>query len=131
MKTGFILAIFLSVSSLYSISGEWEKSKNRGKTVFENYCIACHQANGEGIQGAFPPLAKSDYLMADPARSVRGIKFGLSGVIVVNGVKYNNYMAEMGLSDQEIADVMNYILNSWGNKSKKMITPEFVKGIQE
>ncbi|MEZ4829624.1 MAG: cytochrome c [Bacteroidia bacterium] len=131
MKAGIILVISFFVSGLFSASGEWDKSKQRGKTVFENYCIACHQANGEGIQGAFPPLAKSDYLMADPKRAARGIKYGLSGEIVVNGVKYNNYMAEMGLSDQEIADVMNYILNSWGNKSKKMITPELVKSIKE
>ncbi|MDX2248029.1 MAG: cytochrome c [Bacteroidia bacterium] len=131
MKLSLSFVVFAAVFGLGMAGGEWEKSKSRGKVVFESYCVACHLGSGQGIVGAFPPLAKSDYLMADTERAVRGIKYGLSGEIVVNGVKYNNYMAEMGLSDQEIADVMNYILNSWGNKSKKMITAEFVKAVKE
>ncbi|MEZ4773211.1 MAG: cytochrome c [Bacteroidia bacterium] len=131
MKISLTIAVFITILGAGFPDGEWEKSKNRGKEVFENYCVACHQGTGQGIIGAFPPLAKSDYLMADPARAARAIKFGQSGEIVVNGVKYNNYMAELGLEDQEIADVMNYIMNSWGNKADSMISVDFIRGIKE
>jgi hypothetical protein len=55
-------------------------------------------------------------------QSIHALKFGLNGPIVVNGKKFNNAMSAMGLSNQEVADVMNYIMNSWSNKSKKIVT---------
>jgi hypothetical protein len=54
-------------------------------------------------------------------QSIHALKFGLNGPIVVNGKKFNNAMSAMGLSNQEVADVMNYIMNSWSNKSKKIL----------
>jgi nitrite reductase (NO-forming) / hydroxylamine reductase len=88
-----------------------------GQDVFNLACVACHQATGEGLPGAFPPLAKSDYLLADPARAVGIVVRGLTGEVTVNNVKYNSVMPAMTqLSDQQIADVVTYVLNSWGNK---------------
>ena len=87
--------------------------------------------SGEGVKGVFPPLAKSDYLFKNREASIRGIKFGQSGEIIVNGIKYNGVMAPMGLSDDEIADVMNYITNSWGNKNNNMVTEEEVSKIKK
>jgi mono/diheme cytochrome c family protein len=87
--------------------------------------------NGEGVEKTFPPLAKSDYLLKKRVESIRGIKYGQQGEIIVNGVTYNNTMATMGLYDDEIADVMNYILNSWGNKSDKMVTEKEVSAISK
>jgi len=83
-------------------------------------------ANGEGVEKTFPPLAKSDFLLNKREESIRGVKYGQQGYLLVNGVAYNNVMPPMGLEDEEIADVMNYILNSWGNKSDAIVTPEEV-----
>ncbi|RMG70399.1 MAG: cytochrome c [Bacteroidetes bacterium] len=103
----------------------------RGKEVYEMNCVVCHLGQGEGLEGVNPPLAGSDYLMKNPEKAARAIKFGQRGEIVVNGVTYNSYMAELGLYDDEIADVMNYIMNSWGNKADTLITEEWVAGIEK
>lgn len=64
------------------------------------------------------------------AESIKAIKYGQKGKIIVNGVEYDNVMTPLGLSDQEVADVMNYITNSWGNTNNKMITEDEVSKIQ-
>ncbi len=113
------------------LDDDFEASKARGKEVYYEYCVTCHMAAGEGITGAFPPLAGSDYLMADVERAARVIKFGQQGEIVVNGVTYNSYMAPLGLDDEEIADVMNFVMNSWGNERDTMVTEAFVEGVEK
>tara|TARA_R110000796_G_scaffold21226_1_gene62588 strand:+ start:9954 stop:10358 length:405 start_codon:yes stop_codon:yes gene_type:complete len=105
---------------------ELEESISRGADIYSDFCINCHMANGEGVEKTFPPLAKSDFLLNKREESIRGVKYGQQGYILVNGVTYNNIMPPMGLEDEEIADVMNYILNSWGNKSDSIVTPEEV-----
>ncbi|CAM4185230.1 c-type cytochrome [Gillisia hiemivivida] len=107
------------------------ESFKRGEEVFSNFCVTCHLPSGKGIPGNFPPLAGSDWLTDKRTESLRAIKYGLSGPIVVNGENYNNVMAAQGLSDQEVADVMNYISNSWGNTSKKEVTVEDVKALSK
>tara|TARA_B110000196_G_scaffold76342_1_gene65551 strand:- start:5033 stop:5311 length:279 start_codon:yes stop_codon:yes gene_type:complete len=87
--------------------------------------------DGKGQKGIFPPLAKSDFLFKNMEESIKAIKFGgIDGEIIVNGVKYNSKMEKMGLYDDEIADIMNYILNSWGNNYDKRITEEYVKSLK-
>ncbi len=107
------------------------KSIEEGQFIYEDFCMNCHLTNGEGVAKTFPPLAKSDYLMNKRELSIKAIKFGQKGEIVVNGVKYNNVMAPLGLTDQEIADVMNYITTSWGNINKKMVTKAEVSAIEQ
>lgn len=107
------------------------ESYARGKEVFTDFCVTCHLPSGKGIPGNFPPLAGSDWLTNKKMESIKAIKFGLTGPIEVNGKPYNNAMTAQGLSDQEVADVMNYISNSWGNKSKKEVTLEEVKAISK
>lgn len=97
-----------------------------GKNVFTRTCFACHQSEGQGIDGIFPPLAKSDYLNADVNRAIKTVINGLQGEITVNNVKYNSIMTSQNLSDQEISDVLTYVYNSWGN-NKKVVTPQMVK----
>ncbi len=87
----------------------------RGKELYLRNCFACHQINGQGVPGAFPPLAKSDYLAADLERSIRAVCEGMSGEIVVNGRKYAGAMPPAVIDDAEVADVFAYVLNSWGN----------------
>ncbi len=86
---------------------------------------------GEGAPAAIPPLAKSDYLLKSPEKAMYAIKFGLMGQITVNGIKYDNMMPAPGLENDEIADVMNYIRNSWGNKSDSLVTPKMIELIKE
>jgi nitrite reductase (NO-forming) len=86
-----------------------------GKRVFNNVCAACHQPSGAGIEGAFPPLASSDYLNADKARAIGIVINGLSGKISVNGKDYNSQMPALNLSDEDAANVLTYVYNTWGN----------------
>jgi mono/diheme cytochrome c family protein len=103
-----------------------EKSIKRGEQIYTDMCITCHLPNGKGVPKAFPPLADSDYLRNKQTESIKAVKNGMSGKIVVNGITYNSVMSPLGLSDEEVADVMNYINNSWGNKIKNIVTPEKV-----
>jgi mono/diheme cytochrome c family protein len=66
-----------------------------GKAVYDVACLACHQADGKGLPGAFPPLAGSDYLLGDKNRAVGVVVRGLQGEVVVNGIKYNSVMPAM------------------------------------
>ena len=98
----------------------------KGKGVYDKVCVACHQPTGQGIPGAFPPLAKSDYLNKDANRAIKGVVKGLSGAITVNGKKFNGAMPAQALSDQQIADAFTYVYASWGN-NKTVVTPAMVK----
>ena len=108
-----------------------EQSIADGEEIYQDFCLQCHLDTGKGVSGVLPPLVESDYLMNNIDLSIRGVKYGLSGPIVVNGEEYDGVMQNQGLNNEEIADVMNYILNSWGNKSTDMITEERVANITE
>ena len=110
---------------------ELTKSVARGKELYKESCITCHLANGEGVKGTFPPLAKADFLTKFPDKSIQAIKFGMKGPIKVNGVDYNNAMPPSGFADDEIADVMNYIRNSFGNKNTQIVTEKMVAAVKE
>jgi len=87
-----------------------------GQRVYQTYCMGCHQAEGQGIPGTFPPLANSDFLMADKGRAIETVLNGMTGALEVNGEQYHGTMPPMGhLKDEEVADVLSYIRNSWGN----------------
>jgi nitrite reductase (NO-forming) len=92
-----------------------EIQMERGKKVFLSACFACHMANGEGLPGVFPPLAGSDFLKADKDRAIRIPVKGLTGPITVNGKPYNNVMPPQPFEDDQIADVLTYVMNTWGN----------------
>ena len=100
-----------------------------GKRIYDANCMACHQPNGQGIPSAFPPVANSDYLNEDPIRGVQAIVHGLEGPIKVNGESFNSVMPAMDLTDEQIANVMTYILNSWDNKGGE-ITVEQVQKVR-
>ncbi len=88
----------------------------RGKKLYAAHCAACHQASGQGLAGAFPPLAESDYLEAGPAAVIDVILNGLKGPITVNGMEYNSVMPNLSyLGDSDVADVVTFVMNSWGN----------------
>jgi len=126
----YFLFLFLQFTSLQK-SKPIEESIADGEEIYQDFCLQCHLSNGEGVSGIFPPLANSDYLFDDIDRSIRNIKYGVSGPIIVNEQEYNSVMLNNGLDDDEVADVMNYILNSWGNKSDEIITKERVAKVSE
>ena len=104
-----------------------EEKMEFGKATYMRTCFACHQAEGQGIANAFPPLAKSDYLNADINRAIDIILHGKSGEITVNGIKYNSVMTKQDITDEEIANVLTYVYNSWGN-NKTEVTKAMVAG---
>ena len=123
MKIGFII---------YSQTDSLAISIKNGKSLYEDFCVRCHMPNGKGQEGIIPPLAKSDFLFKHMEESIKALKFGgIDGVITVNGVKYDSRMEKMGLYDDEIADIMNYTLNSWGNKYDERITEKDVSVIKK
>ena len=100
-----------------------------GKQIYAQTCLACHQGEGQGIPNAFPPLANSDYLNADVNRAIEIVLRGKTGEITVNGQKYNSVMTAQTLKDEEVANVLTYIYNSWGNK-KTEVTANIVARVK-
>jgi nitrite reductase (NO-forming) len=87
-----------------------------GRSLFQGTCSTCHQPDGKGLPNVFPPLAQSDLLKAEPKRAISIALNGLSGPVVVNGQTFNSVMPPMSqLNDDEIANILTYVLNEWGN----------------
>jgi nitrite reductase (NO-forming) len=102
----------------------------KGKGVYMQTCFVCHQPEGQGVPGQIPPLAKSDFLMAHRENTIRGVLEGRSGEVVVNGKKYNSVMASLNyLSDEQIANVVTYVRNSWGNQGDA-VSPDEVRRLR-
>ncbi len=98
---------------LWAVAGQ---AGEEGKTAYMANCAACHQPTGLGLPGAFPPLAGSDYLMADKERAISNVLKGLTGPVTVNGKQYNSVMpAQFHLDDKTISEILTYVLNAWGN----------------
>lgn len=101
-----------------------------GKNTYLANCAACHQPDGKGVPKAFPPLANSDYLNADKHRAASIVANGLSGKVTVNGETYDSVMPAVALNDQQIANVVTYVLNSFGNKGGELSAEEVAKAKQ-
>ncbi len=123
----FILATFLVVTNQ---DKNLQESMKRGKEVYALHCQNCHMEDGKGMEGVNPPLAKTTYLK-DTKKNIGIILNGQTGEVEVNGKKYNAIMNPMNyLDDKEIADVLNYVRNSWGNKYP-VVTPAQVKAVRK
>jgi nitrite reductase (NO-forming) len=100
----------------------------KGKAVYMQTCFVCHQADGKGIPDQIPPLAKSDFLMADKERSIRGVLQGQSGPMTVNGKNYNGTMIPLNyLTDEQVANVLTYVRNSMGNSGDAVTVEEVAR----
>ena len=86
-----------------------------GRRLFTSICGACHQPTGQGLPNVFPPLAGSDFLNADKNRAIKIVINGRQGEVIVNGRKYNNSMPKFPLGDEDIASVLTFVYNSFGN----------------
>ncbi|WP_243039047.1 copper-containing nitrite reductase [Dyella sedimenti] len=100
-----------------------------GEQSFNGTCAVCHQATGEGMAGVFPPLAKSDYLARQAKDHLISIPLhGLNGKVTVNGKDYDSVMPPLGqLTDDEVANILTYVLNSWGNPGGQVSKEEVSK----
>ena len=96
-----------------------------GHRIFSTICAACHQPTGRGVPNVFPPLAGSDFLNADKNRAIKIVINGRQGELVVNGQRFNNTMPKFPLTDQEIANALTFVYNSFGNAGIE-VTPEEV-----
>lgn len=97
-----------------------------GRRLFSSVCAACHQPTGQGLPNVFPPLAGSDFLNADKTRAIKIVINGRQGELIVNGRKFNNSMPKFPLGDEDIANVLTYVYNSFGNAGLE-VQPDEVK----
>mgnify|MGYP000072370914 FL=1 len=99
-----------------------------GQQLFAGTCSVCHQGNGAGLAGVFPPLAKSDFLAGELRRTIGVVLNGMSGKVTVNGTEYNSVMPPMNqLNDDEVANILTYVMNSWGNPGQQVNAAEVKK----
>ncbi len=100
-----------------------------GKKVYLGLCATCHQPSAKGIPGAFPPLAGSDYLMADKRRSIAIVLHGLVGPVVVNGLTFTNAMPpQPQLTDEQISAVLSFVRSNFGNRGAPVTPQEVAAG---
>jgi nitrite reductase (NO-forming) len=111
------------------VAASVEERITLGSAIFTQSCVACHQTNGTGLGDVFPPVAGSDYLNADVTRAIRTVTNGLSGPITVNGIEYQGQMPPLGLTDEQVANVLTYVYSQWGN-SGAVVTPEEVRAVR-
>src|SRR5689334_7293885 len=132
-----VLAAALPVQSIGAEEGagnstnaaEKGRQVSRGKLVYLQHCVICHQSTGQGSPGTFPPLARSDFLLKEKRRAILAVVQGLSEPITVNGQRYHGAMPPMVLDDQKVADVLTFARNSFGN-SADAVAPEEVKQVR-
>jgi mono/diheme cytochrome c family protein len=123
---GIIISIALVAQSKKS-SSNIKASLERGKVAFEQYCLACHQADGSGVQRLNPPLIQTKWVLGEKPTLINVVLKGLDEEIEVEGETYANTMPPLThLTDQEIADVLTYVRNSFTNKASA-VTPAEVK----
>ena len=124
----YLLSLGIFFNYLFQNKTKKESIK-AGSEIYQDFCVQCHLSTGIGVFGVFPPLKASDYLLENTNLGIAGIKYGLKGKIIVNNEEYDGLMIRQGLDNEEVADVMNYILNEWGNETTEFITPNQVSKI--
>ena len=131
-----VAAIFLiscgSSSTPETSSSSPEASSGNGKKIYTQYCLACHQADGSGVPQLNPPLKNTAYVLGDESRLISIVMNGFSEGVEINGDTYTNPMPPFGasLKDEEIADVLTYVRNSFGNKASE-ISADQVKALRK
>ncbi|MBS0376816.1 MAG: nitrite reductase, copper-containing [Proteobacteria bacterium] len=117
----------VETATVAAAKGQLTKAEQQkaGEKLFTGTCSVCHQATGQGLEGVFPPLAKSDFLMADLKRAIGIVLNGLTGPVTVNGKTYNSVMPPMSqLNDDEVANILTYVRNAWGNEDATVSAAE-------
>jgi mono/diheme cytochrome c family protein len=101
---------------------------DEGKNIYMKYCLACHQRDGSGVPGMYPPVRKTDWINGDKKRLINVILYGLKGDIVVNGETYSQVMPKQSfLTDKQIAQVLTYLSQNMGNKGDSIKVKEVME----
>ena len=136
-KLTFTLAFAFTATFAAFAEDDIKTSADRGKAVFMQTCMACHQPTGMGIPGAFPPFDGSEYVQGDTKRLVALVIKGYMGPIEVKGQKFNNILIAVDTQfpmlkeNAKLADVLNYIRTAWSNKADAPITADFVQKVRD
>ena len=136
-KLALTLAISICANLPAFAEDDIKASAERGKAVYLQTCMACHQPTGLGIPGAFPPFDGSEYVQGDTKRLVALVIKGYMGPIEVKGQKFNNILIAVDTQfpmlkeNGKLADVLNYIRTAWSNKADEPVTPEFIEKVRE
>jgi mono/diheme cytochrome c family protein len=103
-------------------------SKRRGEVIYARYCLTCHQADGGGVPNLNPPLIQTSYVAGDKERLINVVLNGFTEHIDIDGESYSNNMPPLNsLKDQQVADVLTYIRNNFGNKASAVTSVEVQK----
>jgi nitrite reductase (NO-forming) len=109
-------------------ASEINQTQLSGNQLYVKHCLQCHQNDGKGVRGMFPPLAGNDKIKGPPTDIIRFVLFGLEGPLTVNERDYNQPMPPQAyLTDQQIADILTYIRSSWGNQAPKVTASDVSK----
>jgi mono/diheme cytochrome c family protein len=129
MKSYGLLTSLIIVGTALILSSSFAPvDPTRGEQIYKAKCIVCHQPDGKGLPGAFPPLAGSDYLLADKVRAVAQVLNGSNTELIVNKMKYTAPMPPQVDSKEDAVAIINYVLNNFGNKAGE-VTLEEVKDV--
>ena len=141
MRSSFLLILLVSAACTGKKSGEgasaseqmkFEQYLVEGQQLYNIHCSNCHQPKGEGLAKLYPALANSDYLMDSTVNLACIINKGLNGKIVVNEVEFNQPMPAIpSLTKLEIAEILTYVKNSWGNKGGNVSIQEVEKELED
>jgi len=129
-KIFFLTPVFIMVLIVLNSLSIDKTTMERGKKVYTQYCVACHQVDGGGVPGLNPPLEKTSYILGSKTKLIKVILKGMNTHEEIDGETYSNIMAPFNyLTDQQISDVLTYVRNSFGNKATA-ITPGDVKYVR-
>ena len=129
-KIIFLIPVFLTALIVFAAWLPDKATMERGKKVYNAYCITCHQADGGGVPMLNPPLVKTSYVLGNKTKLIQVILKGMDTHEEIDGETYSNTMAPLNyLTDQQIADVLTYVRNSFGNKAP-VVTPGDVKYVR-
>lgn len=130
LMTGFVLLMAQNKPATNAQPG-LKASMERGKKVYVTYCLSCHQADGSGVPNMNPPLTKTTWVTGDKKRLINVILKGMNEPIEIDGEVYENVMAPHAfLKDEQVADLLTYIRNSFGNKAS-VVTAAEVKAVRK
>ncbi|MGB4772192.1 MAG: cytochrome c [Chitinophagaceae bacterium] len=120
-----IISLLCFALMLLSAQPSLKASMERGKEVYTANCLSCHMENGQGIAGSFPTLTNKEYVGGDKKKLIGIVLNGMEGEIKVGGQTYNNAMVAYDyLTDEQIADLLTYVRNSFNNKYSAVTAAE-------
>lgn len=125
-----LLMVFLWAGCQGGTQETAQADVSTGRQVYATYCAVCHQANGEGLAGVYPPVSQTEWIQGDEGRLIRLLLNGMTGQVEVKGSTYNNAMTPHAfLSDEQIAAVLTFVRSNFGNQAPP-VTPEAVAAVR-